>query len=139
MNKTQTQTLLATLSLLCAWLFSAGCGSLDKTGVYQGDRAAYHAELAITTSYDMIRTYVTWEYQNRAALKHLPQIRASADQMRRDAPGWFRSAHALHDAYKVEPSEANKTALQNILALLRAALTEAANWMTTGAALPPPI
>lgn len=127
-------SLLLLLPLLC---FS-GCGTLDKSGVYQGDAVLYQAELATTTAYEVIHTYVSWEHENRAQLAHLPNIRKSADAMRRGAPAWFKTAHALHDAYKTDPSGPNKAALQSILSLLRAALVEAAGYMSTAATLPMP-
>lgn len=119
--------------LLAISLVPAGCGTLDKSGVYQGDAYLYQSELAIRTSYDVVHTYVSWEFANRAALASNPDIQASADVMRAHAREWFRTANALHDAYKSDPSAPNKQALQAILDILRAALTEAAQYMTAAA------
>jgi hypothetical protein len=114
-------------------LLLAGCRSLAPEGVYQGDSVLYHADLAIVTSYDVIHAYVKWEHENRAALAVWPEIKQSADAMRKGAPAWFRSAKALRAAYAVEPSEGNAAALQKALGVLRAALTEAAGYMAQGA------
>jgi len=132
-----------TRSILSAFAVSltllvAGCGTLDKTGVYRGDALLHQAELAITTSYDLIHTYVRWEKENRAALAHWPQMRKSADAMRAGAPQWFKTAHALRDAYQLDPSEPNRAALAQILNVLRAALAEAAGYMGTASAMPRP-
>ena len=117
------------LMAMLAFCLLVGCGSLDKTGVYQGDKFLYDSELAITTSYDVIHAYVTWEKNNRAALVKYPEITKSADVMRLKAKQWFATANALHDAYKADPSAANKTAFQTILDELRAAITEATGYM----------
>lgn len=114
-----------------------GCGTLDKAGVYQGDQTLYTAELVIVTSKDVVQTFVTWELQNRAALARTPEVTKAADFLRRNFPKWKKSADALHDAYKLDPSTPNKTALENALAVLRTALTEAAGYMSRAAMSPP--
>ena len=116
-----------------AALLGAGCGTLDKTGVYAGDQVLYTTELTITTSYDVVHTFVTWEKENRSVLAKWPEIKQAADLMRQDAPHWFKSAHALRDAYALDPSPENRDALQTKLRVLRAALTEAAAHMARAA------
>jgi hypothetical protein len=96
----------------------------------------YSAELTITTSYDLIHTFVTWEKDNRAALAKWPEIKQAANLMRANAPQWFKTAHALHDAYKLDPNQDNADALAAILRLLRTSLNEAAGYMAR-AAQPP--
>jgi hypothetical protein len=114
-------------------LFITGCGTLDKTGVYAGDQVLYNTELGIATSYDVVHTFVSWEKENRSALAKWPEIKQAADLMRRDAPTWFKTAHALRDAYALDPSPQNRDALQTALRVLRAALTEAAAHMARAA------
>lgn len=126
-------------NLLSAFLLSAfclaggGCATLDKSGVYAGDDVLYAADLAITTSYDILHTYVAWEKENRAALARWPEIKQSADAIRRDAPRWFATAHALRDAYAASPTAENRDGLQTALSVLRIALAEAAGYMARAA------
>lgn len=108
---------------------TSGCRTLAPGGVYQGDKYLEESELAITTSYDLLHTYVTWEYQNRAALSKWPEIKKSADNIRANSKQWFASAHNLHDAYAANKSEANRTALNTVIGVLRSALTEASKYM----------
>lgn len=113
----------------CTCLFTA-CHSLAPGGVYV-DKVAYNADLTIATSYEMIHSFVTWEYQNREVLSGNPKIKESADKFRLAAPAWFRSAVALRDAYSANPDSANSTALDNALNVLRAAVREATTMMAS--------
>lgn len=115
--------------VLCLLALTFGCRTLDPAGVYRGDQVLYESELAIVTSYDVIHTFVTWEKQNRPALARWPQIKDAADRMRAGSPAWFATARAAHDAYKLDPSAVNKSALDVSLALLRTALAESMRYM----------
>jgi hypothetical protein len=126
---------LSAVVALTSFLWT-GCGTIDKTGVYQGDAALYRSELTISTSYEVIHTFVKWEADNRAALTKYPAIKKAADKMRTGAKHWISTANALHDAYKADPSAPNKTALETSTAILLAALTEATGYMTQAAANP---
>lgn len=128
--------ILALAFSLLPLAFLLGCATLDKSGVYAGDDALYAADLSITTSYDLIHTYVAWEKSNRAALAKWPEIKSSADAMRAGAPQWFATAHALRAAYAVSPTPQNRDGLATALAVLRAALAEAAGYMAQAAAGP---
>lgn len=128
---------LAVAGLAAALLFAGtACAPLAPGGVYQGDQVLHKAELITTTSYDVIHTYVTWEQENRAALARFPEIKQSADVMRRNAKQWFSTANALHDAYVANPTPENRDALNTALAVLQSALSEAVKYMSTAAATP---
>lgn len=121
--------ILSILLILSALFVFPGCGTLDKTGVYAGDQVLYQSELSITTSYDVIHTFVTWEKENRAALAKWPEIKTAADSMRAHAKQWKATADALHDAYAAAPTDANRQNLEAALRILRTALAEAAGYM----------
>jgi hypothetical protein len=125
--------------LICAVsLGILGCvGKLDPAGVYKGDQVLHKSELATTTAYSVIHTYVSWEKDNRAALAPWPEIKQSADKMRADSKQWFSTAYALHDAYEVDPTPESAAALNKALNVLRAALNEAAKYMAQAAAASP--
>ena len=123
-----------------------GCGALskgtaDKPSPYGGvtaagelktpDRVLYNADFAIATAYDALHGFVKWEYDNRQALAGTPAIKTAADKIRAMAPGAFKSAIAVRDAYAGNPSEENRSALQKALDTLQAAIAEANRNRTT--------
>ena len=119
-------------ALLLAGLVACGptgCGTLNPAGAYAGDKVLYDADAGIATSYDLLHTFVKWEYDNRAALAGTPEIKGYADSVRRQAPQWFASAIALRDAYHAAPNGGTRTALQSALAVLRQATTEATRYL----------
>lgn len=122
--------------LLGAAIFTTGCNTLHPDGVYRGDQVLHKSELTITTSYDLIRTYVTWEKANREQLTAWPQIKRSADYMRANAKQWFATANVLHDAYAGDPTAENRDQLLTAVAVLQTALNEAAGYMALAAAKP---
>lgn len=119
------------LALALAFLIAGapGCGTPDPAGVYKGDSFLYHAEKTIVTAYDSLDAFVLWEYQNRAALASIPEIRKAADKVREKAKDWIDSAIRLRDAYLANPTPENKSAFRAALRILRQGLAEAANHM----------
>jgi hypothetical protein len=117
-------------------LLSPGCGTLSSDGPYAGDQILYTADQTIVSSYDLLHTFVSWEYQNRAALSGQPEIKRAADHVRANAQQWIASAIALREAYAIAPTAETRKSLQNALVVLRAALAEAVRYMAT--APPPP-
>ena len=139
---------LAPLKSLMLWVVAAlaaggllgvalvGCGTLDPSGPYKGDKVLYSTDLSLATSYDVLHGFVQWEWQNRAALASIPGLHAAADSVRGEAPGWFGRALALRDAYQGDPSAANRAALDKGLAVLEAAVSQAVAWMATNSVAP---
>lgn len=116
------------LFALCSLLLS-GCTTLAPEGVYHGDKVLYNAELATTTSYDLLKTFLDWERANQAPLAEWPKIHESAEYIRAHWEQWFTTAYALHDAYAADPTSANAAALQRSLNVLRTAMAQAAGYM----------
>ncbi len=110
-----------------------GCRNLAAGGVYDGDKLLFEAETTIVTSYDLVNTFTQWEYENRARLTKWPGIYAGAQKMRADYPQWYQSANALRDAYASTRDVETGKKLATTLALLRAALNEAAGYMAQAA------
>lgn len=107
-----------------------GCATkLDPAGPYGSDAILYNADLVITTSYDIVHTFVLWEYSNRDALAAYPGIKAAADVMRKEAPGLINSAMTLREQYAKEPTVTNRLSLNNVLSLLRKSAVEATKQM----------
>lgn len=110
------------------WLL-AGCGSLDPSGAYGGDKLLYTADRTIVESYDLFHTFVLWEYDYRSELSRWPEIKQAADHVRANAQDWIRTATAMRDAYAAAPSGANGKALSASLATLKAAMAEATRYL----------
>lgn len=127
------RTFFAVLCLLSSALWFAGCGTLDPAGPYKGDEVLYKADMTITTAYDALHGFVSWEYQNRAALASKPEIKKAADNVRVNARQWIDSAIALREAYAANPTNENRDALQKTLGIIRAALNEAVKYMNANA------
>ena len=122
---------LIVLLLALPLLMSSGCNSLDKAGVYAGDQVLYNADLTISTSYDVIHTFVQWEKDNRAVLATTPAIKQFADNVRLNYPNYHRAAMAARNAYVQSASVPNQTALQLALDVLREAVRQANQWLAT--------
>ena len=128
MNKSVT-AIFALLTLAISLVFTQGCRKLAPGGVYNEDQVLYNADVTLLESYDLLHTFVKWEYDNRGAFNSIPGIKKAADAIRRDAPGWFASAQRLRDAYKADPSQQNKDALTTALKVIRQAMSEASAYM----------
>lgn len=114
-------------------MLMAGCGTLDPTGPYHGDKVLYDADVMIATSYETIHTFVTWEYVNRQSLASKPAIKVAADKMRTDAPRWFATALALRDSYQDNPNDGTRDALQRAVDVLRTAMIESTKYLQSAA------
>lgn len=140
--KNTTDKLLAGLLLLCIAAILAttqcGCRSLAPDGVYQGDKFLAQTEATITTSYQVVNTFLTWENDNRLWLASWPGITDAADKLRDDFPNWYRTANVMRDVYVAAPSGDSAANLEKSIALLRAALVEATTYMTQVTAPKPP-
>lgn len=118
------------LPLLALLLCLSACGTLDKTGPYQGDKFLYDTDLMIASSYDAVHTFVVWEYQNRATLAAFPHIKIKADEIRAQAPGAFKAALMLRDTYAATPTSGTKSALESTINILRTMTSVALSYMS---------
>lgn len=122
---------LRNLFALLALCWLTGCGTLAPGGYYQGDKVLYDADVLISTSYDVVHTFVSWEYTHRDTLAGTPEIRQTADKLRREFPVWTRSAIACRDAYQAHPASDTKSALASALQVLREAMVQASKYLST--------
>lgn len=107
------------------------CGTLDKGGVYQGDKALYATDATLKTTVEGIDAFLKWEVANHEALKTSnPEIPKFANQLRDDVPQWFQSAKAMRAAYLANPTPENAANVQNIVNLMNAALAQAAVYLS---------
>lgn len=122
---------LLILAMACMAMLITGCRALAPGGAYNGDQVLYNADLTIATSYDVVHSFVLWEYQNRAALSGAPQIKEYANSLRAQYPTWHKAALAARSAYAISKSSANSTALQQALDVLREAIRQANQWLVS--------
>lgn len=114
--------------LLAAPLLLLGCRSMDPNGVYKGDQVLYNADMAISTSFDVVHTFVKWEYDNKAVLTQMPQLHEYANSLRVQYPTWHKAAMAARNAYASSATKENATALQMAIDVLREAMRQANQW-----------
>jgi hypothetical protein len=133
----RTTVLFQLAAVLCFALVlgAGGCvhldkGTPDKPSPYAGDSALFDADQAITTGYDMLHVFVSWEFKNRAQLASVPEIRKAADHVRAHAEEWIDSASKLRDAYAASPTPENRSALADGLRVLRQAIAETTAYLT---------
>lgn len=121
------------VSFLVLGLFSLfvtpGCGSLDKTGVYAGDKVLYDADLAIGASYQAIDGFLDWEMRNRGTASCPPAATKAADDIRASAPKAFATAMQARDTYKAAKTAASQSALDAALVVLQNIVSAANNWL----------
>jgi hypothetical protein len=124
-------TVLGLGIMLCLTL-SNGCGTLDPAGPYHGDKVLYQTDGAITSSYELMHSFVAWELRNRAGLAGQPEITRAADNIRRHAKQWIGTATALRDAYAANPGPEHR-ALDQALAVLNEAAKQSAAYLLAAA------
>lgn len=122
------------LSLLLvgfALVFMTGCPStqLAPEGVYQGQIGAYKADSTINTAYALMDNFLKWEYENRQVFAGTPEVKKFADNIRANGRQWISTAITLNEAYKLDPTEENRSALDAALDIIDAALSEATKYM----------
>lgn len=127
--KHKINALLVVFALIGLAGCESGCGTLNKDGVYKGDKVLYDADLMLTTSYDVIHQFVTFEEANRAALAGTPAIKAAADSLRDKAPAAFKSAYAARDTYVASKGKEVASAFQTALDVIRSLAVEATKQM----------
>jgi hypothetical protein len=129
----KTNRFVTVLFIACALAFAGCATSLAPSGAYT-DKTLYDADLVISTSYDVLHAFVTFEYTNRATLEAAnpataATIKAAADNVRLHSREWLNSAIALEAAYKANPTTDNATKLTAAIAILQAALSEATKYL----------
>ena len=121
---------LLLLAALVMGVVACNNATLQSGGVYT-DKVLYNADTVITTSYQVIDAFLSWESQNHAALiTSGSKIPAFADDLRKNAPQWFKSAEALRAAYAAAPTASNASQLATALSLLQTAIGQAAAYIT---------
>ena len=118
-------SVIAALALvgLCA----GGCKTqtLDPSGPYKGDKVLYNVDFTLRTAYDGVHAFVKYEYDHRAELASVPEIKKAADKIRAQAPGLFKEAIAARDIYAASPTPENQSKLDAILEKIHLLLVEA--------------
>ncbi len=107
----------------------AGCGTLAPDGAYAGDKALYVADTTEVAAYTAVHAFVSFEYENRAALAAHPEIKATADQIRLHAPQWFTNYDQARATYLAVRSPDALAALTAALAPIKAGVTQSTSFL----------
>lgn len=107
----------------------AGCGTLDKSGPYAGDKILYVADQTEVTAYNVVHEFVLFEYNNRAALAGHPEIKAAADDIRANAPQWFARYDQARTLYVTVNTPENLARFNAALDQIKAAVTKATSFL----------
>src|SRR5258705_9174123 len=95
----------------CAWFQKTTLESTaDNPSPYLGDAVLFRAEQSVTTGYHLLDEFVLWEKKFRPLIKNT-NVKHAADNVRKNAKRWIKSAENFRDAYKKNPTDANKTTL----------------------------
>lgn len=122
------------LPLLLFTFLLASCSTVlestpDRPSPYAGDAVLFRADQSIVTGYNLLHEFVVWEKTYRTTINN-KDVKHAADNVRLHAKDWITSAKRLREAYKLAPTEPNKTALTAVLDIIDAALTESLGYMT---------
>lgn len=117
--------------LLVSLIALVGCAQLNKQGTYGGDYVLYHADQTIVTSFEILDTFLRWEYENREALKEMPEIKEGANAIRAEARFALEQAILFRDLYALSKTDENKSKLTKATDALELLLTMATKYIET--------
>lgn len=106
-----------------------GCATLAPAGAYNGDKVLYVADQTDVAAYKVLHAFVTFEYENRAALAAHPEIKAAADDIRTHAPDWFARYDRARELYVKARSPETLAAFNAAVAQLKAGVTKATDFL----------
>lgn len=119
--------------IFCLSLFIAiglsGCGTLDKSGAYNGDKILYVADQTDVTAYNVIHQFVLFEYENRALLASHPEIKSAADEIRKNAPDWFAKYDQARSLYVTVNTPDNLARFQVAIQVLKDGVAKATDFL----------
>jgi hypothetical protein len=108
--------LAASVLALPASVFVAGCRA--PSTVVADDKIILNAERAIVSSFEVIDTFLKFEYTNRSNLPS--KVTITADMIRRDAPIAFMNARSVLRAYKETQTPEQRMFLEDSLVQIQA-------------------
>lgn len=120
--------ILASLSLLCA-LTLAGCGTLDKSAAYNGDKVLYATDQTEIIACNVIHEFVSFEFQHRAELASHPEIKAAADSIRSNAPTWSKDYDRARGLYLLVNTPENLASFNAALKVLQDGSSKATSFL----------
>lgn len=115
------------LGLACLGL--AGCGTLAPQGAYNGDKILYVADQTEVAAYSAVHAFVSFEYDNRAALAAHSEIKATADHVRMIAPKLFVDYDTARGLYLAVHSADSQAGLAAAIAPLQTLVTQSASFL----------
>jgi hypothetical protein len=92
-------------------------GCRAPSTVVADDQIILNAERAIVSSFEVIDTFLKFEYTNRSNLP--PSVTSVADTIRKDAPTAFMNARSVLRSYKEKPTPEQRLFLEDSLSQVR--------------------
>ena len=114
---------------MCA--FSACNGTLSKTGVYNGDKTLYNADVIFDAGAATVDVFLKYETANRGTPAASASLTKAADQVRTQWPKIHDAYYSARDAYVANKSNDNLTAFQKALADAQAVFSSATTFLTS--------
>ena len=113
------KSILAAVAVGIAAITMTGCGTLAPNGVYAQKKTLYYTDQTFETTHDILDAFLKWEHQHGDALFDLaPQVKHTADQIRKDAPAWITAYKTARSAYKLSPTKDNASMMEQALSEL---------------------
>jgi hypothetical protein len=120
------------LLTLCLMVALAGCsGTLSPTGVYQGDKTLYNADLTFNAASATVEVFLKYELANRGTAAAPASLTAAADEIRQTWPKVHDAYYSGRDAYVANKSATNLTSFQKAVADAQAALNTASTFLSS--------
>lgn len=116
------KTIRAILSIVALSVL-VGCGTTFnvKPGA---DPVVVYAEASAETAFNVFDSFLKWEQENEAALSGVPQIHATAEEIRRDGLNWITELRTQTKIYKSNRTDKNRAALLGAQEIVDFALSE---------------
>ncbi len=84
--------------------------------------ASVRADITISAAREVFGTFDSWEKKNRMMLADSPEVRAYADVVREQSPGWLSQAESLRGLYETSPTPETTQRLRGSMDNLDAAI-----------------
>lgn len=107
--------LAATVLVLPASVFITGCKA--PSTVAANEQIVLNAEKVIISSFEVIDTFLKFEYVNRSSLP--ASVTSVADTIRKEAPTAFMNARSVLRSYKENPTPEQRLFLEDSMSQVR--------------------
>lgn len=112
-------------------VFTGCAGTLSPTGVYNGDKVLYNADLTFNAASATVEAFLKYETANRGTAAAPAALTKAADDIRLQWPRIHDAYYTAKDLYTANKSATNLTAFQKAIADAQGALTTASAFLAS--------